>query len=98
MAKPIPKKLIQAVLNRDDEICQRCGRQGATIHHIVFGGTGRQRIHIKENLITLCLDCHRLVHRNEEMREWTYYWSRKKYGHVVDKLLADKWNDKKRCL
>src|SRR5678816_633638 len=72
MAKPIPKKLVKAVLSRDGEICQYCGRQGANIHHIVFGCIGRRRIHIKENLITLCLDCHRKAHSSEEMREWTY--------------------------
>lgn len=95
MAKPIPKALVRAVLNRDSEICQYCNRQGANIHHIVFGGTGRKRIHIKENLITLCLDCHRQAHSSKEMREWTYAWSRKKYGHTVDRLLAEKWSDKK---
>ena len=95
MARPIPKKLVRAVLERDNEICQFCGRQGANIHHIVFGGTGRKRIHSKENLITLCLECHRNAHSNGEMREWTYDWSRKKYGHTVDRLLAEKWSDLK---
>ena len=95
MARPIPKKLARAVLERDNEICQFCGRQGANIHHIVFGGTGRKRIHSKENLITLCLECHRNAHSNGEMREWTYDWSRKKYGHTVDRLLAEKGSDLK---
>lgn len=95
MAKPIPKALVKAVLSRDNEICQCCGRRGANIHHIVFGGTGRKRIHIKENLITLCLDCHREAHSSKEMREWTYDWSRKKYGDKVDKLLQEKWSNEK---
>lgn len=95
MAKPIPKKLIKAVLERDDGICQSCGRQGANIHHIAFGGTGRARRHIKENLITLCLECHSRAHSNRAMRDWTYTWSRRIYGDAIDKLLADKWSDKK---
>ena len=95
MAKPIPKKLIKAVLERDDGICQSCGRQGVNIHHILFGGTGRRRIHTVENLITLCLECHSRAHSNGEMREFTYDWSRARYGDVIDKLLADKWSNEK---
>jgi 5-methylcytosine-specific restriction endonuclease McrA len=95
MAKPIPKKLVKAILERDDGICQYCGRQGANIHHIAYGGTGRVRRHIKENLITLCLDCHREAHSSKDMREWTYEWSRKRYGNTIDKLLALKWSGEK---
>ena len=95
MAKPIPKKLIKAIVERDDGICQYCGRQGANIHHIAFGGTGRARRHIKENLVTLCLECHSRAHSNREMREFTYEWSRRLYGDAIDKLLQDKWNNKK---
>jgi 5-methylcytosine-specific restriction endonuclease McrA len=95
MAKPIPKKIIKTVLERDDGICQYCGRQGANIHHIVPAGMGRKRIHAIENLITLCLDCHRLAHNVKSMKVWTYEWSRKKYGNTIDKLLELKWSNKK---
>jgi 5-methylcytosine-specific restriction endonuclease McrA len=95
MAKPIPKKIIKAVLERDDSICQYCGRQGANIHHIVPAGMGSKRIHAIENLITLCLECHSGAHSSKEMREWTYAWSRNRYGNVIDKLLALKWNREK---
>jgi 5-methylcytosine-specific restriction endonuclease McrA len=95
MAKPIPKKIIKAVLERDEGICQYCGRQGVNIHHIVPAGMGGKRIHIKENLITLCLDCHSRAHSNREMREFTYEWSRRLYGDVIDKLLELKWSNEK---
>jgi len=95
MAKPIPKKLIKAVLERDGSICQYCGRQGVNIHHIVPAGIGRKRIHAIENLITLCLGCHSRAHSSKEMREWTYEWSRQRYGNAIDKLLALKWNGEK---
>lgn len=95
MAKPIPKKIIKAVLERDDSICQYCGRQGANIHHIVPAGIGGKRRHIKENLITLCLDCHSRAHSSKDMRAWAEDWSRKKYGSTIDKLLELKWSDKK---
>jgi len=95
MAKPIPKKLIKAVLERDGSICQHCGRQGINIHHIVPAGMGRKRIHAIENLITLCLECHSGAHSSKEMREWTYDWSRKRYGNTIDKLLVLKWSGEK---
>ncbi len=95
MAKPIPKKLIKAILERDGSICQYCGRQGINIHHIVPAGMGRKRIHAIENLITLCLDCHKGAHSSKDMREWTYDWSRKRYGNTIDKLLALKWSGEK---
>ena len=76
MAKPIPKKLIKAVLERDDGICQSCGRQGANIHHIAFGGTGRARRHIKENLITLMPRSATGKRTGTRRCEWTYQWSR----------------------
>ena len=95
MAKPIPKKIIKAILERDGSICQYCGRQGVNIHHIVPAGIGRKRLHIKENLITLCLDCHREAHTSKDMREWTYAWSRRLYGDVIDKLLELKWSNEK---
>ena len=95
MAKPIPKKLIKAILERDEGICQYCGKQGANIHHILFGGTGRKRIHCIENLITLCGECHRGAHSNRGMREFTYEWSRQKYGDAIDRLLVEKWSNEK---
>ena len=95
MAKPIPKKIIKAVLERDDSICQHCGRQGVNIHHIVPAGMGGKRIHAIENLITLCLECHSGAHSSKDMREWTYDWSRARYGDVIDKLLALKWSNEK---
>ena len=94
-SNPIPKSIILQVMERDEGICQYCGRQGANIHHIAYGGTGRKRIHCIENLITLCLECHREAHSNKEMRDWTYTWSRQKYGDKVDKLLAEKWSNEK---
>ncbi len=91
----MPDIVIKQVYERDGGICQYCGKQGANIHHILFGGTGRKRIHTVENLITLCGECHRGVHSNRGMREFTYEWSRQKYGDVIDKLLAEKWSNEK---
>lgn len=94
---PIPRELLDEAWLRDNGQCQICSMQGVYHHphHIVFGGTGRKRIHRIENLITLCNGCHLLVHSSKDMREWTYVWSRQRYGDVVDKLLEQKWSDKK---
>ena len=53
----------KAVLHRDNYTCQCCGKKNCRleVHHIVFrsnGGTNDE-----ENLITLCKDCHKGVHK-----------------------------------
>ena len=90
---PMPKKVLDEVMERDEGICQLCGIPGKNIHHIVYGGTGRKRIHGEYNLITLCLNCHDRVHSENYVREKTYEWSRKHYGNKIDKLLKEKWSD-----
>ena len=88
---PIPPALIRLILERDEGLCQKCHGRGEDIHHIVFGGTGRRRVHREENMLTLCRACHDTAHSKRWMREWTYEWSRERYGNVVDKLLREKW-------
>jgi 5-methylcytosine-specific restriction endonuclease McrA len=94
---PTPQELLDQVYERDDGICQYCGVYcGNQIpHHIVPAGIGGKRIHRIENLITLCLDCHREAHTSKDMREWAYEWSRKRYGNTIDKLLESKWSGEK---
>lgn len=55
------EELRQEILRRDRWRCQSCGgRRNLQIHHI------EARSHLgddcEENLITLCANCHRLVH------------------------------------
>ena len=93
---PIPRKLILAVWERDEGLCQKCGGQGSSPpHHIAYGGTGRKRVHRVENLITLCMDHHTEAHSTRAMRTWTEDWSRNKYGPVIDELLSKKWSGEK---
>src|SRR5580698_11124645 len=53
--------LRQAVFQRDEWKCRRCGsRSNLHPHHLTFrshGGT-----HTMENLLTLCWKCHQLIH------------------------------------
>ena len=63
------------VLERDDYLCQKCGRNmglsGLEVHHIVprsEGGTDDP-----QNLRTLCVPCHLKLHKvekNPERRAW----------------------------
>ena len=59
----------EAILHRDNYTCQCCGKKNCRleVHHIKFksnGGTDDER-----NLITLCEDCHKKVHRGEIVLE-----------------------------
>jgi hypothetical protein len=63
----------QAVISRDEYICQRCGikvspldQEGADfhVHHLIpraAGGPDHE-----DNLVTLCTDCHTAAHRELE--------------------------------
>lgn len=94
---PIPQKLLDEVRERDGCMCQDCGVYcGETIpHHIVPAGIGGKRVHRIENLITLCQCHHEEAHRSRDYRDWTYEWSRRRYGNTIDKLLELKWSNKK---
>lgn len=91
MTKQIPDKIRKAVMERDEGQCQYCSRPASQLHHIVYGGTGRKRIHEEYNIISLCWTHHEKVHSDKETREWTYEWSRDLYGDKIDKLLKEKW-------
>lgn len=60
-----PKEVREAVYARDSYTCQDCGKQGQPgigreniqVHHLINWTRGGD--HSPENLITLCLMCHR---------------------------------------
>ena len=55
-------ELHQTVLERDGWRCQFCGTmQRLEVHHIRF--RSHSGVDSEENLITLCVNCHALVHR-----------------------------------
>ena len=86
----IPKKLVKAIMERDGEQCQYCSRPASDLHHIIAAGQGGRKVHRKENLISLCRDCHSKAHGYKEMKEWCIDWSRKKYGKEIDDILRKK--------
>jgi 5-methylcytosine-specific restriction endonuclease McrA len=55
------KRLREHVLRRDGWRCQGCGaRSNLEVHHRTFRSKGGNDS--EENLITLCAECHSLVH------------------------------------
>jgi predicted nucleic acid-binding Zn ribbon protein len=57
---PMPKKLRDAILERDGYKCYICGKTTELhVHHIIRRSQGGE--HKPENLITLCSSCHRTI-------------------------------------
>ncbi len=55
------RELHRQVLKRDSWRCQWCGaRKNLQVHHLQFRSWSGDDA--EENLITLCVDCHRRVH------------------------------------
>lgn len=54
------KQWSQQILQRDDYVCQACGKRGGDLHahHLLGFKLHRQYRYILENGITLCLQCH----------------------------------------
>lgn len=70
-----------ACLNRDSYTCQCCKTKKGTlhIHHIVYRSNGGADT--LDNLITLCADCHRRLHRGE-LKDFESKLSGKKKGKL----------------
>ena len=90
---PMPKKVVDEVLERDEGVCQLCGRPASELHHIFFGGVGRKKIHTPANLMMLCWYCHKQAHQKKKVREACEEWARINYGPKVEELKRAKWED-----
>lgn len=67
MATDIPENVRNAVYARDRFRCRWCGRTNAPVHvhHIDYRSAGGG--HVLDNLITLCVKHHQLVHTNKNL-------------------------------
>jgi 5-methylcytosine-specific restriction endonuclease McrA len=60
---PIRDKKLLASYREKHTLCQRCGSIGQEIHHIKFKGMGGANVDDRhENLILLCIYCHKEAH------------------------------------
>lgn len=83
----VPPHIRQKVFERDNWQCQSCGTiHNLEQHHIVYrsrGGTHRQN-----NLVTLCVKCHRRIHLHQldilaiERADFklSFFFTRRYYG------------------
>lgn len=53
---------------RINPACERCGSPGEEVHHMVPRSVDASRVYDPSNLMTLCLTCHRHVHRAHQTR------------------------------
>ena len=64
----IPQSVRKQVLDRDKR-CRSCGTtQNLHLHHVIYRGQKKGLLegnHSPNNLLTLCLECHSLVHSNK---------------------------------
>ena len=93
-ASQIPKSVKATVYKRDQEHCLVCGRwvpeECACCHFI---GRGRMGLGIEENVVTLCIDCHRRLDNGEVGREKIRNYLKEKYpGWDEKKLVYSKWS------
>jgi hypothetical protein len=81
---------------RDNETCRFCGRRGLWLdaHHIRF-----RRGSVDDvlwNLVSLCRECHNLVHSNQLMHKWEMQlilWELAKRPGITGMQLI-RWNKK----
>jgi 5-methylcytosine-specific restriction endonuclease McrA len=60
----VTASLREEVMNADGNRCRRCGaNSNLHVHHIVYRSGGGK--HERQNLITLCLECHAQVHSDK---------------------------------
>lgn len=67
-------KTLKEIFERDNFQCVRCGSYHleSVPHHITYKSSGG--LGTKRNGVTICVKCHREVHKYKEVREWFESW------------------------
>lgn len=60
--------------------CVLCGKKGTEIHHIIYRSEDKNKIDDLENLILLCMNCHKKVHENKKYWQTRLLKIRKEIG------------------
>ncbi|MBP1971623.1 5-methylcytosine-specific restriction endonuclease McrA [Virgibacillus natechei] len=66
------------IYERDEGRCRQCGGQGEEIHHIYFKSRGGRGV--MKNGLTLCNECHRKAHSNNDIANYWIGWAAEEYG------------------
>ena len=78
-------KIRYSVYERDHFCCKYCGKKFSinklNAHHLTYKHVYHEEDHL-EDLVTLCLSCHRLIHRDSQENIKFL----QKIGHKVRKL------------
>lgn len=76
--------LRESILRRDDYLCRQCKRTGkrteaTEVHHIYSVEARPDLMYNPDNLISLCMTCHNLMHDREAhtMTRLGQHWQRK---------------------
>lgn len=85
-ALAIPKKVKEVVYERDGSRCILCHKQGNPDAHFISraqGGLG-----IEQNIVTLCLDCHRAYDSDQRqlLREKIREYLKEQYPDFTDDM------------
>lgn len=64
------KEIVKTVFERDNFICQRCGKQNRTIHahHIKSWADYPNNRFDLDNLVTICKECHHWIHSKKNTK------------------------------
>ena len=71
--------------------CQRCGKIGEQIHHIIPLSKDISRAYDLTNLMLVCQECHSYIHRNNLVLDCNFdveYWI-KKYKAEIERRNAE---------
>ncbi|SFU70083.1 HNH endonuclease [Alicyclobacillus macrosporangiidus] len=80
------KDLREYIRERDQHICQICGRSGTQIHHVVPRGRfvaawyTFENVHDPRNLMLVCHRCHRRIHDEPGMVEEVIHMQEQRFG------------------
>jgi len=78
------KSIRHKVYERENGSCQNCGGRGSEVHHVVprsRGGRG-----VISNALLLCDNCHRLIHKENELMD---FW----ISNYTDRYGVNFWHD-----
>jgi len=82
-----PRVVREAIVDRDNGLCQMCFAKGEEIHHIKYRSQGGRGVFT--NGLLLCHLCHRKAHDEPEISE---YWMNVFVDRYGENFFKDGWD------